>query len=220
MKLAALQQAINERGLAFRGGFHPGPDEPLVGGRFETLVLVGFTGRDQWPAFESSPEACDGGPNPLDRWSERVITALADDLGARAIFPFGGPPWAPFLRWASECEPVFPSPLGMLIHPDWGLWHSWRGALAFSESISIPSPDRRASLCDACIEKPCLSACPVNAFTENGYDMAVCVDFLGAEEGAQCMNSGCKARRACPVGERHRYGGRQAAFHMRTFRGF
>ena len=31
------------------------------------------------------------------------------------------------------------SPLGILIHPDWGLWHSYRGALAFRERLDLPA---------------------------------------------------------------------------------
>ena len=215
--LADVHAAIESRGLSYRGAFHPAaedlPDAPGVG----TLVLVGFTGNTNWRYFRGSPEAQDGAPDPLDRWSFRVIGALADELGAAALFPFQGPPWLPFLKWARKAEPVHPSPLGMLIHPDWGLWHSWRGALAFRERFELPPPDRRPRPCDACVEKPCLRACPVNAFAASGYDVAACVAHIDSPAGTDCMEQGCRARRACPVGAEHRYSPDQAHFSMRAF---
>ena len=114
-----------------------------AGASSKTLILVGFIGSENWPTFAASPEAKDGHPDPLDRWSTRVITEVAKSLGATPLFPFGGPPFLPFQRWAQQAEPVHPSPLGILIHPDWGLWHAYRGALAFAERIDLPEPDRR-----------------------------------------------------------------------------
>jgi hypothetical protein len=218
VRLADIQQAITARGLSFRGAFHPGVADLPVGGEVRTLVLIGFTGRENWPTFAASPEAADGKSGPLDRWSLRVISAIAAELGASAIFPFGGPPWAPFQRWAQGAEPVYPSPLGMLIHPNWGLWHAWRGALAFRQRLDLPEPDARPSPCDSCADKPCLTACPVTAFTPAGYDVAACSAHIDTSEGADCVEHGCRARRACPAGASHRYGPDQAEFHTRAFR--
>jgi len=71
-------------------------------------VLVGFVGSENWPAFAASPEAADGAPDPLDRWSSRLITAIAGSVGASPLFPFGGPPFLPFQRWAQRAEPSIP----------------------------------------------------------------------------------------------------------------
>jgi hypothetical protein len=203
--------------LSCRGAFHPEAEDLPVGSEVGTLVLIGFTGRDNWPAFAVSLEAQDGKPDPLDRWSRRVIGAIAAELGATAIFPFDGPPWPPFQRWAQEAEPVHPSPLGMLIHPDWGLWHAWRGALAFRQRLDLPERDARPSPCESCTDRPCLTACPVAAFTPGGYDVAACTAHIDGAKGADCMEQACRARRACPVGAMHRYGPDQARFHMRAF---
>lgn len=215
MDIASIRGRIAAAGLAFRGAFHPGPEDMLSG--VGTLVLVGFTGNREWPAFAGSPEASDGQPDPLDRWSRRVIGALAGGLDATALFPFGGPPFLPFQRWALKAEPVSPSPLGILIHPDWGLWHAYRGALAFRERLDLPAPDRRPSPCESCIEKPCLSACPVDAFGAAGYDVPACVSHISVPAGNDCMSNGCLARRACPVGVEHRHQPDQAYFHLKAF---
>ena len=216
MDIASIRGRIAAAGLAFRGVFHPGPDDQAPAGT-GTLVLVGFVGSRQWPACASSPEAADGQPNPLDCWSRRVIGGLAYELGAVALFPFGGPPFLPFQRWAQKAEPVAPSPLGILIHPDWGLWHAYRGALAFSDRLELPPPDNRPSPCETCAEKPCLSACPVDAFGPAGYDVPPCVAHISTPAGGDCIDFGCRARRACPVGIEHRYRSDQAHFHIAAF---
>lgn len=217
--LPEIRAAIEAQGLSYRGALHPTADDDLPDGdSVGTLMLVGFTGRRNWEPFKESPEARDGAPDPLDRWSLRVIGALARDLGAIALFPFTGPPWLPFYRWGQKAEPLHPSPIGLLIHPDWGLWHSWRGALAFRARLELPPPDRRPSPCDSCADKPCLTTCPVAAFKQDRYDVAACVAHIETAQGADCMNQGCRARRACPLGVQHRYTPDQAHFSMRAFR--
>jgi len=213
MDLATIRSRLAERGLSYRGGLHPAAGEAPG----KTLVLVGFIGSQNWPSFAASPEAADGQPDPLDRWSTRVITAVAQTLGATPLFPFGGPPFLPFQRWAQLAEPVHPSPLGILIHPDWGLWHAYRGALALADRIALPPPDPRPSPCDSCADKPCLSACPVNAFTPTGFDVPACVIHISMPAGADCITTGCRARSACPVGAQYRHVPEQSEFHQRSF---
>ncbi len=148
-------------GLALRGGFQVAPGDGLDAA---TILMLGWTGGVQWPVFTASAEYADGRPHPLDRWSRRVVGALATRFGATALYPFGGPPWLPFQRWAARAEPVFPSPIGLLVHPEWGLWHAWRGALAFAARLELPCPASTASPCLGCAQ-PCLTggraACPV-----------------------------------------------------------
>jgi hypothetical protein len=212
MELESIRGRIAAAGLAYRGAFHAEAGEAPG----KTIVLVGFVGNGNWQAFANSPEAADGQPDPLDRWSFRVISAIARDLGATALFPFTEP-FLPFQRWAQKAEPVHTSPLGILIHPDWGLWHAYRGALAFAEHIALPPPDRRPSPCDGCADKPCLSACPVGAFTPAGYDVPTCIGHIGNPAGTTCMEGGCLARLACPVGTQFRYQSEHAHFHLRAF---
>ena len=219
--MASIADLLASQGLACRGAFHPEPADQVPalpsGAPVATLVLAGFVGGEGWRAFAASAEANDGAANPLDRWSRRIIDGIAASLHSVALYPFGAPP-LPFQRWARKAEPVHPSPLGMLIHPDWGLWHSYRGALAFHERLDLPPPDRRPSPCDACAAKPCLSTCPVGAFAPGRYDVAACIAHIDAPAGRDCLDLGCRARRACPVGATHPYAAEQAAFHMSAFR--
>jgi ferredoxin len=219
MPLKTVFSAIERAGLVARGAFLLTDDEQGGAlGEARTIVLIGVAGRFGWDAFAESQEARDGAKNPLDRWSRRVIDGVARELGAAPLYPFGGPPFFPFQQWARRCEPVHPSPLGLLIHPVYGLWHSYRGALAVPEALAVPALKTSASPCDSCAEKPCLGACPVGAFSTRGYDVAACVAHLKSPAGADCMDLGCRARRACPVGAEHAHGPDQAAFAMRAFR--
>ncbi len=209
--------AIEEAGLAARGAFSLGAGERAGAlADVRTIALVGVAGRRGWDAFAAAPEARDGGDDPLDRFSRRVIGGLAERFGAVALYPFGEPPYFPFQQWAQRAEPVHPSPLGLLIHPRYGLWHSYRGALGFREAAT-PAADRQPSPCAACREKPCLRACPVGAFTGQGYDVAACAGHLRSAAGSECLGRGCLARRACPVGADYAYGPGQASFPMRAF---
>lgn len=208
-------------GLACRGAFHPRTDDAVPvfadGGAVATLVLLGFTGGEQWPAFADSAERVDGRPHPLDRWSRRLIDALGARHGAMALYPSDGPPWLPFQRWAMRAEPVHVSPTGILIHPDWGLWHAYRGALAFRTRLALPAPDHRPSPCASCRDRPCQRTCPVGAIVPAGFDHGACTAHVASERGRDCLRQGCRARRSCPVGAAYRYGPDQAEFHMRSF---
>jgi hypothetical protein len=217
---AGVCRAVEARGLLPRGGFHPRAGDGVAamadGRDVGTLMLVGVAGRSCWEVFQGAEEAKQP-PNPLDRWSRRVVGALAVELDADALFPFGGPPFLPFIRWAQRAEDVYPSPIGPLIHPEYGLWHAYRGALAFASVIDLPAKDERPRPCDTCVDKPCLSTCPVGAFSGRGYDVPACIDHLDGRLGAECLNGGCLARRACPVGVASHYSAAQMSFHMRAF---
>jgi hypothetical protein len=221
MDLPSIERLVAVHGLHLRGGFHPEADDgvpPLADGRTPaTLILIGNVGSSLWPAFSGSVEADDGAPDPLNRWTQRVIGDISCEVGAEPLFPFGGPPYLPFQRWAMRAEAVAPSPLGILIHPDHGLWHAYRGALAFAERLALPARVDRPRPCDSCPDRPCLSACPVGAFSERGYDVPACIGHIGGPAGAACMGGGCLARRACPVGPAYGYGAAQVRFHMAAF---
>lgn len=230
-----LAQALAACGLRARGGFRPGAEEAVPdesGAPAATLVLVGAVGAGHWPAFSRAPEFHDGRPDPLDRWSRRLLEALADAWRARPLFPFEGPPYWPFQRWAARAEPVHASPLGLLIHPRWGLWHSYRGALAFGRTLDgLPERGDAPSPCASCAARPCLSACPAEAFSADPrfdaafdprpgprYDTRRCGAHLAGPAGGACLTAACLARAACPVGAGHRYGSAAARFHLEAFR--
>ncbi|MEM9677514.1 MAG: hypothetical protein AAF890_05590 [Pseudomonadota bacterium] len=179
-------------------------------------ILVGGIGSSFWPSFSNSPEYRDRQADPLDRWTLATLGPLAETLGARPAYPFGQP-FQPFQRWAREATGMEHSPLGLLIHPQYGLWCSFRGAFVFAEGRAGGSKPVDWHPCDRCVDKPCLSACPVDAFSTDGFDYQGCRTYLTMPESDQCRTGGCRARLACPVGEGFAYDDAQQAFHMQAF---
>jgi hypothetical protein len=182
------------------------------------LLLIGNGGSSLWPVFSRSAEFADGRPDPLDRWSARVGTELAATLGGRAIFPFEGPPVAPFLGWAERTGTAVSSRLSLFMHRHFGLWHAYRFALAVPGSPGrLPDGADFESPCLHCVDQPCLAACPVSAFSGPSYRSDLCLDYLAREKKSACRQLGCASRRACPVGKAFTYLPGQAKFHMDAF---
>lgn len=218
--LDRVARAISPIGLIPRGGFHPddGDEVPALpaGGGAATVVLAGNAGPAMWAAFSNDvPEPA--GDHPLDDWLGPRLRQAAASLGAHLVLPREGPPFAPIQRWAARAEPVFPSPIGIFIHADYGLWHAWRAAFLFAEAADLPPRDERPSPCASCAGRPCLTACPVDAFAPDGFDAERCAGHISATAGADCLALGCRARHACPVGQEYAYAPDQAAFHMAKF---
>lgn len=211
-----LQAAAQQRHLTLLGGFHPRPDDQAPDD-CQTLLMLGPDEPGFWPAFTTSPEWLDGGADPMDRWSDRVIGAWAAHLGATPLFPFGGPPFQPFYRWALRTGRIHASPVQFLVHDQAGLFVSFRGALALPFRISLPDPPPNP--CITCDSKPCTTACLSGALTTQGYDVPLCKDFLATPGGAENMATGCAVRRACPVSQNHGRMPAQSAYHMRQFKG-
>ncbi|RWX62118.1 4Fe-4S dicluster domain-containing protein, partial [Mesorhizobium sp. M2A.F.Ca.ET.039.01.1.1] len=156
--------------------------------------------------------------NPLDSWSLEVIGAVAKEFGARAVSP-SDRPYLPFQQWAMRAEGLRPSPLGILMHPQYGLWHAYRGALLFEDKISVPEPHAAIHLCDTCVEKRCLKSCPVDAYSVDGFAHQACLAHVRGPRGEPCRSGGCLDRNACPYGAEYRYPADVQAFHMAAFAG-
>ncbi len=263
---AVLEAALAAHGLNLRGAWRPTAQDALPalpGARQAAVVwMVGQLGAQSWEPFKSSRFFSDGLPDPLDRWSQSIGDALALEFGGLALYPFGGPPWHPFQQWAMRAEPLYASPIKLLIHPKYGLWHAYRFALALPDWVDGEAQDNSlechsrldrestasrsltsdgswipgqagndgltggndrsslnglSSICAQCDGQPCLSACPVDAFSGSAYLVQRCATHLHSPEGTACMRQGCQARLACPVGAQHRYDTEQAGFHMAAF---
>lgn len=209
MTIADIAKAVAPHGLIYMGALREGSD---------TIVLIG-AGPDMWPAFCASPEYHDRQRDPLDRWSKRLLTQVAKNYEAICEFPSDGPPFAPFIAWATATGRFWQSPTGMLVHDQAGLMISIRGALRIPSRIDIPFSTSQ-NPCLTCATKPCETACPVGALSgTTAYDVPVCMVYLRSSEGADCMENGCLVRRVCPVSQNFGRAPQQSGFHMRAFIG-
>ncbi len=221
MALPELEAALARHGLRTRGGF---ATERETDGAIlaqapwaRMLILVGNAGSELWDKSGAEIAAL-AGPDPLDRWTRQIIDPIAQSIGGLVLYPFAGPPYWPFQRWAERAEGVRSSPIGIQIHPEYGLWHAYRAAILLPVTVDLPR-EPRDHPCDTCVEKPCLTHCPVGAFSAAGYDVDRCVQHVAAVQyvSGSCSHVGCLARLACPIGAAWRYRPDHARFHMAAF---
>ena len=210
--LPALKARLAAERLEVLGGFAVAKGEAGFPPGTRTLLMLGPSEPGFWAHLKAQPEW--GDKDPVDRWSRRVIGRIACDLGAKALFPFGGPPYHPFYQWALRTGRVWDSPVRLLVHSGQGLMVSFRGALALREVVDLPPVAVRP--CEGC-SAPCLTACPVGALTGAGYDVPACHAWLDRPEGEVCLTGGCRVRRACPVSQSYARLPEQSAYHMRQF---
>lgn len=212
LALPALEARLAAERLEILGGFAVAEGEAGFPAGTRTMLMLGPKEPGFWAHLQAQPEW--GEPGPVDRWSRRVIGRIACDLGAKALFPFGGPPYHPFYQWALRTGRVWDSPVRLLVHSDQGLMVSFRGALALKDVVDVPPLADRP--CDGC-PAPCLTACPAGALTGAGYDVPGCHAWLDRPEGEECLSGGCLVRRACPVSQSYARLPEQSAYHMRQF---
>jgi len=207
-----LEKDIHSAGLIILGELEVTDTDP-VPIEAQSILLLGPDEPNFWEIFKESEEFNDLEANPLDRWSKRVIDSIAGQNKCTALYPFGGEPYKPFFSWALRSGSVWSSPVHLAVHKDKGLFVSFRGALAVNQSKkNNQSFENPCTKCPA----PCLSACPVDAFTEVGYDVVTCKDHISSLDSSNCKSLGCNTRRACPVGANFR-SFEQSSFHMEKF---
>ena len=181
----------------------------------KTLLLLGPLEPGFWLKFKETPEFRDGSNDPMNRWSQRVISDAANLYSAKAYFPFGATPPHPFFSWATASGRCWSSPVMWLVHDKAGTMVSFRGALGFDYRLELPPLP--SNPCDSCEDKPCLTACPVGALTGTGYDVPACHSYLDQSAGQQCLDAGCQVRLACPISQAYGRAKEQSAFHMGYF---
>jgi hypothetical protein len=210
-----IADAVAGNGLSVRGAVSLAPGE---WGDTRSVILIGNAGSAYWAHFQRWLDAQTNDlANPLDQWSRLVISNAADRFDGLVQMP-NDKPYAPFQQWAMRAMRLRPSPLGLLIHPEQGLWHAFRGAILLEAEISIQAFVYPIHVCDACVGKPCIKACPVGAFDGPHFDYQACLSHVRGPEAGPCRTR-CIARNACPVGSDYRYADEVQAFHQRAFAG-
>lgn len=212
MTLEQIGKNARDDHLAVLGEFHTDVEDEGLGQG--TLVLLGPKEPGFWAHVTHQPEFTDSAPDPLDRWSYRVISALAQKLGGTAYFPFGNPA-RPFVSWALRSGRAWVSPAHLLVHDTAGLFVSYRGGILVPGKLDLRSPPPKP--CDSCTQRPCLTACPAHALTAKGYDLPGCHGYLGSTAGQSCMSQGCEVRRACPLAQTYPRLVTQSTYHMEQF---
>lgn len=178
---------------------------------FRRIVLLGQAGRRLWETIEAAGGT---GEHRFDETSTTIVERWLVRHHPRASWQLLYPSdmLVPLGRLGTHAGWGAPSPLGLGIHPTWGLWQAHRVAFAIDADLAPTPLTVPPHACATCVDRPCVTACPVGAVSMDApFDVATC----GANrltDGSECAHQ-CLARNACPVGAEHRYGDAQMAYH-------
>ncbi|MER3445696.1 MAG: hypothetical protein C4291_02160 [Candidatus Dadabacteria bacterium] len=187
----------------------------------KSVILVGFAGRGFWEILQGflkeNPQFRETREDWIDEYTVlRFMSAsrILDDAGVdyAIAFPFVSAGLALDFSKLGELGGVGArSLMGILIHPEYGLWISLRGAIITDLEFSQYNEPLSFDPCPHC-SKPCISACPANTVSEDGWDYNACMKFRLSDD--TCRDN-CASRRACPYGKEHQYSEEQLAHHHR-----
>lgn len=177
-----------------------------------TLLLLGHGGRLFWQQYQQSIPA----PNdPVDHFSAEIsMQALQHYVPAikhEILFPS---PECPVnlmalgraMGWHS------PSPLGMGINADYGMWSAYRALWWLDTEIEEAVLPVAHDVCSECLTQNCLQACPADALSIGSMpNLQKCADSR-LQPDSHCEAT-CLARMACPIALEHRYTSQQMAYH-------
>ena len=189
----------------------PGDLQRHLPAGYRSLLVFGHGGRRLW---ETLPQPLDPAQHPIDHYAVENVRWFArealEDPEPLLLFPFSRTV-VPLQRLGRALNLSRPSWLGLDIHPEFGLWFAYRAVVLTRRAVE---PTRRpdfATPCDSCPDKPCRSACPVEA-AGSPFDLRACADHRLSEH-SPCAEL-CPSRLACPYQSQHRYSEAQMRYHM------
>lgn len=185
---------------------------PLAIENLGHLILIGSGGPLLW-TYLKSPHIHEN--HPIDTYVGECVNNFAHTV-------FGDQ--APVILYPRS-DLVFPlqqlghilgltkkSPLGIDLHPDFGLWFAYRALLWTSEDVPMINPPAWSSPCETCVDKPCVSNCPSQAVTVQSFNIKNCANYR-LLANSSCANR-CLSRLACPFHAEQRYSDEQIRYHM------
>ena len=184
---------------------------PLAG--YSRLVLTGHGGGRFW---EKLKEFGWHTADPVDHYSLVVMQQFIDDYlkAPPVLLIYPAEYLLPLQQLGELAGWSQPSPLGLGINPEYGLWFAYRTAFLTNYQLPVTQSPASQSPCATCADKPCINTCPAGAVQSPGrFDVYACATFRLATDSA-CADR-CLARTACPIGAEHRYTLEQVQYHYR-----
>ena len=196
-------------------------------------LAIGSAGQPFWNAVAASPEWTAVPDHPVDAFTRRAITdvlaaegAAGTDAAAHVTFVFDADAPNFVVLWTQRFPMIAQSDLGLMIHPEYGLWMAARAHILLPgyREISADSDSPKGlkqqphfDPCASCSGKPCLAACPVGAFSApKTFEYQACAAHLLSNPA--CFSAGCDARAACPYGQSWQLPPDQAHYHQSRVR--
>ena len=182
--------------------------------------VIGHQGRKLWEticdAYQVTSLAnATSEEHPIDMWVRRFLTArirqrawhahvwTPDDAGEIGVAaPLQGIGRA--LGWRHT------APFQLSIDETWGTWFAYRAVICATSLAPWSEPKQQRNPCEACVSRPCESACPAGACAPSWRGDRCQSHRLACNSSCQ---HDCLARRACPVGSVHAYSREQMRDH-------
>jgi epoxyqueuosine reductase QueG len=181
-----------------------------------SILVVGSGGGELWTQLldelRADPRRLAEEPHPLDAFVARRVAAADARLGSTPRRWFFASATAElhldFRALAALAGLGRRSRLGLLLHPEYGVWLGLRAACFLTEAIA-PTGPVAGDPCEGC-DAPCVSACPGGAFPGGHWQVDPCAAFHAA---SSACNSSCASRSACVAAPEHRYSADEILYH-------
>lgn len=180
---------------------------------YSRLVLTGHGGRRLWQKLNESDWQT---TEPIDHYSIAVTQAYIDRYldGAPALLIYPAEYLLPLQQLGELAGLSHPSPLGIGINAEYGLWFAYRTAFLTNYQLPVNQSPVTQSPCSTCAGKPCIHTCPAGAVSDPGrFRIHPCATFRLSRDST-CADR-CLARLACPIAPQHRYTLEQIQYHYR-----
>jgi hypothetical protein len=185
---------------------------PEVAVDYNQLLVFGHAGSGFWKSLDEPLT----GSDPLDCMSIKMVEDFFQRIGCadyQVLYPTTDLQ-IDLLALGKQLGWHADSALGIGINAIHGTWFAYRVVVlsnTFYETHDETQANNLAeALCDKCINRPCVEACPVGAPGVT-FDLRACMDER-VREGSACAYQ-CLARNACPVGTEYRYDQDQMRYH-------
>ncbi|WP_265941799.1 hypothetical protein [Dechloromonas sp. A34] len=204
---------LNEAGLNLQAIFNidtlPAKMKADIRQRFDTeqryrqLILIGHGGKAMWTAMKAAGVAAE---HPIDQFSIAITERWLGGLRHAIVYPAETSVGLQALGKLAGWHHASPFMVG--INETWGSWYAYR-VVVLTDSDFVPTPPQvTTSPCTACLDQPCLAACPAGALN-GGFDLQKCIAYRKTPT-SRCKAT-CVARITCPVASDHRYSDEQIA---------
>ena len=182
---------------------------------YPSTVLTAHAGADFWHALSEFGHV---GDHPVDHFSIHLTDKYVTEyLNVEHMLLYPSEYAISLRSVAQRTGWCHPSPLGVTIHHEFGLWFAFRSLFMVKTHLPASDSSPTEPPCESCADKPCISACPSNAVGEIGkFQLEPCARYR-LQESSPCSFS-CLSRIRCPVGSDYRYVSKQMKYHYQRSR--
>ncbi|HWP47872.1 MAG TPA: hypothetical protein VNM22_11975 [Candidatus Limnocylindrales bacterium] len=186
-----------------------------------TVLIIGNGGSTFWQHYKNflqkNPDFEQGRKDPFDDYTILVLAEgekLLREAGfkTKTVYPFVREKvWLSFQQMAVLAGLGKVGKHGVLIHPEYGPWVSFRGAFLTDIPFNFEIPDRNFDPCKDC-PAPCITVCPGRAVTDSGFNLSQCLETKLTHPICQQT---CLSRFHCVYGTPYRFQDPELKFHAR-----